>query len=141
VTPARSPREHAEESLLGLLLWQEGSESPIIDTDKVRVRYQELYVKYDLPQRELAEHEKMEHALRAEHMHEVGPLLKEAAEELLYKLEREVLKDRQAVLWKKLNEAEARGDKDEAAGYLKEYQQLTPRLIELEHVKNSLHSG
>jgi hypothetical protein len=67
--------------------------------------------------------------------------LKEEAEELLYKLEREVLKDRQAVLWKKLNEAEARGDKDEAAGYLKEYQQLTPRLIELEHVKNSLHSG
>lgn len=101
VTPARSPREHAEESLLGLLLWQEGSESPIIDTDKVRVRYQELYVKYDLPQRELAEHEKMEHALRAEHMHEVGPLLKEAAEELLYKLEREVLKDRQAVSWKR----------------------------------------
>ena len=55
-----------------------------------------------------------------------------AVEELLFRLEREVLKEKQSALWKRVADAEARGAVEEAREHLQKYQELTPRLIEIE---------
>jgi hypothetical protein len=70
--------------------------------------------------------------MKAEYLYGDRDSIEAATEELLLRLEREVLKERQGALWRKVAEAEARGAVDEAKEFLKKYQELTPRLIEIE---------
>ena len=71
-------------------------------------------------------------ALKAEYKYEHGPTLSHSIDELLDTIEEEVLKEKQAELWRKLSDAESRGAKDEAKTFLIEYQSITPRIIALE---------
>ena len=71
-------------------------------------------------------------AMKAEYRHEHGPTLMRSIDELLDTLEEEVLREKQAELWKKLSGAELRNEKEEAKAFLQEYQSITPRIIALE---------
>lgn len=130
----RTPRDLAEEALIGLLLWQESAEEKYVATEVVRTKYQEIFVAYALTPREVGKEESEMLAAKAEHMYENTKRLKDDADELLHKLEKEVLKERQAALLVKMSDASARGDKEEEKILLAQYQALTPRLIELEQL-------
>lgn len=130
--PLRTPRAEIEEHVLSIIYWQEGLAEPAIDVAATRSRYLDVFTRYELAPRELLPEEAMKLSLKAEHLHGAGNGIELASEELLLRLEREVLKERQASLWRRVAEAEARGAVDEAREYLLKYQELTPRLIELE---------
>ena len=74
-------------------------------------------------------------ALKAEYKYQHSPALTHSLEELLDTIEEEVLKEKQAELWRSLSDAEAQGDKDKAKEFLQAYQAITPRIISLEDRK------
>lgn len=130
--PLRTPRSEIEEHVLSVIYWQEGLPNPAIDVAAARSRYLEIFSRYELTPREFLPEEMVKLSLKAEHLHGSGDGIESATEELLLRLEREVLKERQGVLWRRVAEAERKGDVEGAREYLKKYQELTPRLIELE---------
>lgn len=132
LSPPRTPRTEIEEHVLSIIYWQEGLDDPIIDVSAVRRRYIDVFTRYELSPRELSREEGLKLSMKAEYLYGDRDSIEAATEELLLRLEREVLKERQGALWRKVAEAEARGAVDEAKEFLKKYQELTPRLIEIE---------
>lgn len=131
--PLRTPRTEIEDHLLSILYWQEGLAEPSIDVAATRSRYLDVFARYEVSPRELLPEEALKLSLKAEYLHSAeNNNIESATEELLFRLEHEVLKERQAALWNKVAEAEARGAADEAREYLRKFQELTPRLIEIE---------
>ncbi len=154
----KTRRQVAEEEIIGILLWQgnmvalspenseekssepnESSEpdetAPAIDVHTARAQYHERIGAHGLLPYTPTEDEERTLMIRAEHKYEHGPTLLDSIEELLDTIEEEVLKERQAQMWQKLSEAEARGAKDESKAFLEEYQSITPRIIALEDRK------
>ena len=105
---------------------------PAIDVILIRQNYHERIGSHGLTPYSPGEDERRTFALKAEYKYEHGPRLTHSIDELLDTIEEEVLKEKQAALWQKLSEAEAKGDKDEAKTFLEEYQEITPRIIALE---------
>jgi DNA primase len=130
--PQKSRRQVAEEEIIGILLWQEGHTEPSIDVLVVRQAYRERMDAHELVPHAPTEEEIHTLAMKAEYKHEHGPMLQRSVDELMDTLEEEVLREKQAALWKKLSDAEMRGAKDEAKQFLQEYQSITPRIIALE---------
>jgi DNA primase len=130
--PQKSRRQVAEEEIIGILLWQEGHMEPSIDVIVVRQAYRERMDAHELLPHAPSEEEIHTLAMKAEYKHEHGPMLQRSVDELMDTLEEEVLREKQAALWKKLSDAEMRGAKDEAKQFLQEYQSITPRIIALE---------
>jgi hypothetical protein len=128
----KSRRQVAEEEIIGILLWQEGHPEPVIDVVVMRTEYHERIGAHGLTPHEPVPEEKDKLALKAEYKYEHGPKLEVSVDELLDTIEEEVLKEKQAELWQKLSDAEARMAKDEAKEYLKAYQSITPQIIALE---------
>ncbi len=128
----QTPKTLAEEHILSIIYWQEALDEPTIDVGHTRTRYFEILTRHALVPRELSKEEALKLSVKAEHTHEQGSTLVQTIDELLARLEKEVIKERQAELWKKLSGAEAKGEKEEAKKYLRDYQALTPRLLELE---------
>ena len=149
IEPHRSPaptkprRQVAEEEIIGILIWQEGVtadeareiEGPAIDVDVHRAQYHERLSLHGLTPHSPPDDEKDKLALKAEYKYEHSPKLSHSVAELLDTIEEEVLKEKQAELWAKLSDAEARAAKDEAKEFLKAYQEITPRIIALEDRK------
>ena len=130
--PQKSRRQVAEEEIIGILLWQEGHSEPSIDVVVVRQAYRERMDAHELISHAPTEEEIHTLAMKAEYKHEHGPMLQRSVDELMDTLEEEVLREKQAALWKKLSDAEMRGAKEEAKAFLQEYQSITPRIIALE---------
>lgn len=128
----KTRRQVAEEEIIGILIWQEGHGEPAIDVLIHRTQYHERIGAHGLTPHEPPPEEKDKLALKAEYKYEHGPKLAVSVEELLDTIEEEVLKEKQADLWKKLSDAEAKMAKDEAKIYLKQYQEITPQIIALE---------
>jgi len=128
----KTPRHNAEERIVAFLLWQEKLTTPSVDVSVIRERYEKLIQESELEPYTPEEDELMGLIARAEHEYDGSTTLEETIDESLHRLEREVLRERQADLWKKLSDAEQRGDKEEAARCLAQYQTLTPRIIALE---------
>ncbi len=105
---------------------------PAIDVILIRQNYHERIGSHGLTPYSPGEDERRTFALKAEYKYEHGPRLTHSIDELLDTIEEEVLKEKQAALWQKLSEAEAKGAKDEAKTFLEEYQEITPRIIALE---------
>ncbi len=133
--PLKSRRQVAEEEIIGILCWQEGHSTPVIDVVVHRTQYHERIGNHGLTPHELPKEEIDKLALKAEYKYEHAPTLAHSVEELLDTIEEEVLKEKQAELWQKLSDAEARASKDEAREFLKAYQAITPRIIALEDRK------
>ena len=132
VTPLKTRRQVAEEEIIGILSWQEGHNEPAINVREVRVAYHERMKLHQMEPHAPDENEEKALAMKAEYQHEHGPTLIRSIDELLDTLEEEVLREKQAELWKKLSGAELRNEKEEAKAYLQEYQSITPRIIALE---------
>ena len=130
--PAKTLRHMAEEEVIGILLWQESHGAPVFDVAIVRKKYHERLSTHGLSPHDPDEEGKKVLAMKAEYKYDHGPDLEHSVDELLDTLESEVLREKQATLWTKLSEAEARGAKDEAKAFLQEYQSITPRIIALE---------
>ena len=128
----RTPRAGIEEHILSILYWQEGLSSPAINVAQVRDRYLDIFTRYKFTPRFVVPEEAITLSMKAEYLHDARDDIGATAEELLLRLEREVLKERQAELWREVAEAERKGAADEAREHLKNYQELTPRLIEIE---------
>ncbi len=105
---------------------------PAIDVIVIRQTYHERIESHGLTPYSPGEDERRTFALKAEYKYEHGPQLEHSIYELLDTIEEELLKEKQAVLWQKLSEAESKGDKNEAKSFLEEYQAITPRIIALE---------
>ena len=128
----KTRRQVAEEEIIGIILWQESNKEPAIDVVVIRENYHERIGSHGLTPYSPGEDERRTFALKAEYKYEHGPTLVHSVDELLDTIEEEVLKEKQANLWQKLSDAEARGAKDEAKTSLEEYQAITPRIIALE---------
>lgn len=134
---SQSPRRQvAEEEIIGILIWQESHPESAIDVEVHRSLYHERIGIHGLVPLALSDDEKQKLALKAEYKYEHSPHLGHSIEELLDTIEEEVLREKQSELWQKLSDAEARGAKDEAKEFLKAYQEITPRIIDLEDRKN-----
>lgn len=134
---SQSPRRQvAEEEIIGILIWQESHPESAIDVEVHRSLYHERIGIHGLLPLTLSDDEKQKLALKAEYKYEHSPHLGHSIEELLDTIEEEVLREKQAELWQKLSDAEAKGAKDEAKEFLKAYQEITPRIIDLEDRKN-----
>lgn len=134
---SQSPRRQvAEEEIIGILIWQESHPESAIDVEVHRTLYHERIGIHGLLPLELTDDEKQKLALKAEYKYEHSSHLGHSIEELLDTIEEEVLREKQSELWQKLSDAEARGAKDEAKEFLKAYQSITPRIIDLEDRKN-----
>ena len=132
---AKSRRQLAEEEIVGILLWQEGEKAPAVNAPELRRLYEErLKVHEILPYAPNEEEAKLL-VLKAEYTYQPSQELERTVEEMLDSLEMEVLREKQADLWKRLSESEIKGAKDEAKEYLAAYQLITPRLIALEDRK------
>lgn len=130
--PAKSRRQLAEEEIIGILLWQESHKEPVFEVVSVRESYINRLEAHGLtPHSPSVEDERML-AIKAEHTYEHGPELRESVDEMLDTLEREVLKERQAELMRKIVEAKLGEKEEEEKSYLQEFQSITPRIIELE---------
>ena len=144
ITP-KTRRQVAEEEIIGILHWQgslgvgggskEGLE-PMIDLLVTRTTYHERIGYHGLTPYAPTEDEAKNFALKAEYKYEHSELLAHSIEELLDTIEEEVLREKQAELWKKLSDADARGDKEASKEFLKAYQEITPRIIALEDRKH-----
>ena len=132
IQPEKSRRQVAEEEIISILLWQEGHRESAIDTKDARTAYLQLLSIHGITPHMPEADEERNLIIKAEHAYEHGPKLRESLDEMLDTLEMEVLREKQAALWRKLSEAEMRNAKDEACAYLQEYQLITPRLIALE---------
>ncbi len=132
VTPPKSRRQVAEEEIIGILTWQEGHGEPAIQVIEVRQAYHERMKLHEMVPHAPDENEQKALAMKAEYQYEHGPTLIRSIDELLDTLEEEVLREKQAELWKKLSGAELRNEKEEAKSFLQEYQSITPRIIALE---------
>ena len=131
----KSRRQLAEEEIVGILLWQEGEKAPAVNVPLLRRLYEErLKVHEILPYAPNEEEAKLL-VLKAEYTYQPSQELERTVEEMLDSLEMEVLREKQADLWKRLSESEIKGAKDEAKEYLAAYQLITPRLIALEDRK------
>ena len=143
VTP-KTRRQVAEEEIIGILHWQssiaEGNKDshaePVIDLLVTRTTYHERIGTHGLTPYAPTDDELKNFALKAEYTYEHSELLAHSVEELLDTIEEEVLREKQAELWKKLSEAEGKGSKDESKEFLKAYQEITPRIIALEDRKH-----
>ncbi len=132
---SKTRRQVAEEEIIGILIWQEGHSEPAIDVVIHRTEYHERIGLHGLSPHNPPDEEKGKLALKAEYKYEHGPKLAHSLNELLDTIEEEVLKEKQAELWQKLSDAEARSAKDEAKEFLKAYQAITPQIIALEDRK------
>ncbi len=144
VTP-KTRRQVAEEEIIGILHWQEslgaggsGKEGiePVIDLLVTRTTYHERIGYHNLTPYAPTEDEAKNFALKAEYKYEHSELLAHSIEELLDTIEEEVLREKQAELWKKLSDADAKGDKEASKEFLKAYQEITPRITALEDRKH-----
>ncbi|MEK7118616.1 MAG: CHC2 zinc finger domain-containing protein [Patescibacteria group bacterium] len=131
-TPAKSRRQLAEEEIVGILLWQGSHKDPAFDVMAVRASYEGRVSDYGLMPYIPEENEARNLIIRAEHTYTHGPKLSESLDEMLDTLEREVLKEKQADLMKKIIDAKLRGSEDEENDYLRQFQAITPRLVLLE---------
>ena len=120
-------QKSTNESLLDIPITE-----PAIDVIVIRQTYHERIGSHGLTPYSPGEDERRTFALKAEYKYEHGPRLTHSIDELLDTIEEEVLKEKQAALWQRLSEAEAKGSKDEAKTFLEEYQAITPRIIALE---------
>ncbi len=120
-------QKSTNESLLDIPITE-----PAIDVIVIRQTYHERIESHGLTPYSPGEDERRTFSLKAEYKYEHGPQLEHSIHELLDTIEEEVLKEKQAALWQKLSEAEAKGAKDEAKTFLEQYQQITPRIIALE---------
>lgn len=135
VQGVRSLRRLTEETLWGILSWQDSHKSPVIKGSQVRERYIELMVDYGITPHTPEESERSTLAIKAEQSFVNEPELNETIDELLDTLEREVMKEKQDEIWKKIAAGERAGDKEEVERQMAEYQKITPRRIELENRK------
>ena len=135
--PVKSRRQLAEEEIIGILLWQEAHKEPVFDVVIVRESYKSRLENHGLTPHLPGEDEARNLVIRAEHTHEHGPRLRGSVDEMLDTLEREVLKEKQAGLMSKIVLAKLHDRKEEEHEYLREFQAITPRIIELEdrHIK------
>jgi DNA primase len=131
--PVKSRRQLAEEEIIGILLWQEGHKAPAFNVVVVRQLYEERIAHHGLLLHQPSEDEARNLVIRAEHTYEHGPQLEESVNEMLDTLEGEVLKEKQGELMKKIVDAKLREAKDEEERYLQQFQDITPRIVELEN--------
>lgn len=132
-TEIKSFRRLTEESVWGIIFWQEAHEMPVLDVVTVRTRYLALMEEHGIPHFVPNEEEERILAIRAEHSHANEPELCDAVDEMLDTLEGEVLREKQEELWRQLADAENRGDKAAVTEITKQYQTITPRRIALEN--------
>lgn len=130
--PVKSRRQLAEEEIVGILLWQGSHKEPAFDVIAMRASYEGRISDHGLTPYVPEESEARNLIIRAEHTYEHGPQLSESLDEMLDTLEREVLKEKQAELMKKIVDAKLRGSEDEESDYLRQFQTITPRLVMLE---------
>ncbi|MDO8521321.1 MAG: DNA primase [bacterium] len=130
--PVKSRRQAAEEEIIGIILWQEGHSEPVLEVAIVKDTYEKRLTDHGLVPHSPTEDDKRMLAIKAEHTYEHGPKLRESVDEMLDTLEREVLKEKQALLMQKIGDAKLRGANEEERGYLQEFQLITPRIIALE---------
>lgn len=128
----RSRRQVAEEEFIGILSWQKKMDPPALDLARFESEYTALLARHGVSRQEVGPDEIEILVMRMEHTHEHGPGLEGTMGELLDTLEAEVLREKQAELWRRLAEAESRGAKEDAKGILQNYQEITPRLLEIE---------
>lgn len=127
----KSRRQLAEEEIVGILLWQESAKAPVFDTKELREAYDERLKAHELTPYTPSPEEREVLVLRAEYTYQPEKL-ERTVSELLDSLEMEVLREKQADLWRRLSESEMKGEKDKAKECLAAYQLITPRLIALE---------
>lgn len=130
--PVQSRRQLAEKEIVGILLWQESHKEPAFDVPAVRKLYEERIIRHNLSPYLPPEDEARSLIIRAEHTYEHGAELEGSLNEMLDTLEGEVLKEKQAELMQKIVEAKLHGAEEDEREYLRQFQEITPRVIEIE---------
>ncbi len=128
----RRRKDHIEGKLAGIVLWQEGTENPIVEPTKLRTRMvgiagEEYVVKLF---REKIDHTN-ELIFEAESYYGSGTNLVQDVEELLFNFEEDILRDRFVEVMKELGQAEGEKDEKRSAELLKRCQDISTELAKL----------
>lgn len=126
-------RVRLEEELLALLSWRESVEIPGLDTVDVYTRYVAMYQIHGLTPMTLDTASKNRLAFVAENKYTEDEHLEQTIEETLDNLEKEVLREQQSILLRKMATAKNNNDKEEEGRLFERYyRQIVPRLREIE---------
>jgi DNA primase len=133
-----SPRIRAEEELLGLLLWQEIHPEAKLSHSSVRESRERLFRELEVEPLTPGEDDASRLLIMAESRYTPEAKLEEIAEELLDRIERELLKERQEYLLREIARAES--GREDTSLYMSQYRSLTPRIIAVEdRMRNRAH--
>ncbi|HXK38132.1 MAG TPA: DNA primase [Candidatus Paceibacterota bacterium] len=133
-----SPRIRAEEELLGLLLWQEIHPEAKLSHAAVRESRERLFKELEVAPLAPDEGDASRLLIMAESRYTPEAKLEEIAEELLDRIERELLKERQEFLLREIARAESA--REDTSQFMSQYRSLTPRIIAVEdRMRNRAH--
>jgi hypothetical protein len=125
-----SARVLAEEELLGLLLWQESHDEPGFDTAKIRREYDALHEEYKLPKCAISESDGNRLLMIAESKYVPGSKFTEIAEELIDRIESEMIRELREELVKRIARAES--TKEDMIELMKQQRELDKKRVLLE---------
>jgi hypothetical protein len=125
-----SPRVRAEEELLGLLLWQELHTEAQLDHARVREAHARLFHELEMEPLTPEEDDASRMLIMAESRYTREAKLDDIAAELLDRIERELLKERQEYLLREIARAESA--REDTTPFMSQYRALTPRIIAVE---------
>lgn len=86
-----SPRIMAEKELLGLILWKESHDDLVLEIDSIRKEYDRMHEEYSLPKHEVDESEATQLLMMAEGKFDFQTKLQEVADELIDRIEKEMI--------------------------------------------------
>lgn len=135
-TPAKdknkslTPRIRAEEELLGLILWQEIHPEAKLSHKEIRDAHSRLFKELEVEPLTPSEEDASRLLIMAESRYTPEAKLQDIAEELLDRIERELLKERQEYLLREIARAESA--KEDTTQFMAQYRALTPRIISVE---------
>lgn len=136
--PNMSPRLRAEEELLGLLLWQEIHPEAQLPHTEVREAHARLFRELEVEPLVPNEDDASRLLIMAESQYTPEAKLQDIAAELIDRIERELLKERQEFLLREIARAESA--REDTSEYMSKYRALTPRIIAVEdRMRNRAH--
>ncbi len=118
------------DELIGLLLWQEIHKESTLAHEEIRARHAQLYKELEIDFVEPGEADAARLLITAESRYGKDAKLQEIAEELLDRVERELLKEKQESLFREISRAESA--KEDTSEYMAQYRALAPRIIAVE---------
>ena len=128
---ASSRKELIERKLFGIILWQESTQEPRLDTNNLRERLYEFQDELDIDIEKLEGKDKEELIYEAEYSYGDNDNLSEEIEEFFKFLKKEVVRSRFNRKLLELKQAEYRGDEEEAEKLRRECQNISEEMTNL----------